>query len=240
MKPQPTTIGINHFYRRQTIDSKYSYFSGTDEELLKAIEQNFPLRRPGRREGSWIIPLSGKINKNAVFYTPVVRARRHMLLNAECLARSKRETGLVCATGVGKKERAKFAQAILYSRHLLKKLGEKTDTDCDFEVVSVHGSDVKDPPEHPYDIARAVLNQGADYDPKIICEAILYWARHVYVKPRFTRHIDKDIARLIANGHSDKAVMLRRKRVPDETKEDAVAYIDSVQHFMHLTGRYYD
>ena len=45
------TFGINQFFRRQTNDSKYSHFSGSDEELLSAIEQNFPLREKARYEG---------------------------------------------------------------------------------------------------------------------------------------------------------------------------------------------
>jgi len=231
------SFGINKFYRRQTVKSKYTHFEGPDEDLLKAVEQNFPLRKEGRREGAWVVSLAGTIGQNS-FFTPVVKVHRYMILNAECLSRSSGDQSLVCASGIGHKVISQYAQVILYSADLLKELDQRC-TKCDFEVVSIHGSDVPDQPDHPYDLARQVLQEGKQIDPRAICEAILYWGTHVYAKAEFTRHVDKDIADLISQGNADKAIVLRQKRCPDETPDAAADYVNLVGRFIHDTGKYY-
>ena len=232
------TFGINEFYRRQTVGSKYSHFSGTEEQLLQAIEQHFPLRKEGRRKGAHNVPLPGRLGKNIRFYTPILRAHPWMFLNAQCLSRSSNEIPLICATGVGNKKKAVYAQAIVYSKDLLAELGEKS-SGADFDLISIQASDVPSQPDHPYDIAREILDGGKSYNPKEIAEAIIYWGQHVFVKPKFTKHIDKKIARLISAGQMDTAAKMRQKQVPDESMDDSVQYIDSVQRFLNDTGQYY-
>jgi len=231
------SFGINQFYRRQTAASKFSYFSGTDEQLLGVVEQNFPLRKKGKREGTWVVPIPVKIS-NAYCYDAVIPIHKMSFLNAETISRSKNEPPLICVSTIGPKAAAAYAEVILYERDLLKKTAEAS-TDKDYEIVSLNASDVKEQPDHPYEIARQVLDEGAQYDAQKICEAIRYWGIHAFVKTNFTRHVDKQVADAIKNGDSDGAIQIRRKKVPLESLSEATEYVQAVQNFLSHTGSYY-
>ena len=50
-------IHINNFVRRQTPDSRFSHFGGTDAELLALIEAAFTNGAKGYREGVLVVPV---------------------------------------------------------------------------------------------------------------------------------------------------------------------------------------
>jgi hypothetical protein len=235
MTKQPT-FSINPFYRRQTTESKFSHFDGTDEQLLKEVEQNFPLRREGKRNGAYIVPISPVV-ENARCYTPVVPVHRHSFLNTEVVAKAH-GTPLICASLIGKKRAAEFAEVVIYERTQLVRIGEASGG-ADYEVVSLHASDVERQPSHPYEIARQVLNEGAKYDSHEICEAIIYWGTHAFVKPKFVQHAHVEVAKPLRKGDMTAAYQARRRLVPDELEEDSRGYIQALHSFMCETNTLY-
>jgi len=230
------TFSINPFYRRQTPDSKFSHFDGTDEQLLKEVEQNFPLRRKGKRLGSYLVSISSQIGK-AACHTPVLKVGKHCFLNAEVVAKDN-GTPLICASVIGRKHLASYAEVVLYEHNQLVKMGEAS-SDADYEVVSLHASDVEQPPSHPYEIAREVLSEGAQYDARDICEAIIYWGTHAYAKPQFVRHAHVEVADHLRQSDLEGAYVARRKLVPDETEQDSRDYVMSLHSFMASTETLY-
>ena len=62
------TIHMNSFARRQTPSSRFSHFTGTEDELLNRVHSGWAMRKQGYREGVALVtvPSDG-------FYTSVVR-----------------------------------------------------------------------------------------------------------------------------------------------------------------------
>lgn len=229
------SIGINKFYRRQTADSKYSFFDGADESLILAVQQNFPLRKSGDQEGSIIVPIPAKIGEGSFCYSAVVEVNHYSFMNARCIASSQNNGQyLIAPSVISNKQRAKYAEVILFSHESLKEIGENS-TDKDYEIVSLNASDIPNPPEHPYQIAHKVLNNNASYTPQEICEAIIYWGTHAFAKTKFSFHADKRIAKELNNGNLKKAIALR-SALAGETIEDAETYVNSLHNFMSVTG----
>jgi hypothetical protein len=232
---KPITFAINHLYRRQTADSKYSHFDGTDQELIDAVNQNFPLRAEGYRQGTYMVPIETIYAGKHRVFTPVVKVDRRNFLNTEAVAHSQKDIPLICASVIARKVPAMFAKVCVYSHDALVKIGDHSSK-ADYEIVSLMGSDVENQPEHPYELARRVLREGASYTAKEICEAILYWGSHAYAKTKFAMHPNKEIADLIRKGDSNTAIKVRRKQVPEETSDDAAAYVTALYHFMQITN----
>lgn len=231
------TFGINNFYRRQTPDSKYSYFSGSEEQLLQAVEQNFPLRRGGRKAGTFLVPIPVKMGDDYCF-TAIVLVSSHSFLNAECVAKSKNETPLICPSVIGRKQPASWAEVLVFPSKMLKEMGETT-TGKDYDIVSLHASDVKDQPDHPYELARRVLDSGEQIDAESFSRSIIYWATHAFVKTRFVRHANKKVADLLRIGEMEKAIAVRQKQVPEESPAEAKAYVAALHTFMIETDTLY-
>lgn len=233
-------IGINGFVRRQTEDSKFSYFDGSDEELIGYVSQNWPLRKKGDRDGVWIVPIDNS-GGCAQFYSAVVRIKPDMFFNASCVSRSPKEDPLMCVSAVKPKSPSRYAEIILYSRELLGP--QLSRIDSEFEIVSINVSDVPNPPEHPYEIARKTLglNGGPKvaYDPEEIAQSIVYWAQRVFCKPKFTRHIDYKIVEHLKAGNTDSAISHRRKAHPKESLQESKEYIKAVHQFLIETDNWY-
>ena len=236
-KMDAATIGINSFVRRQTKDSKFSYFTGSDAELILYAQQNWPLRRQGNRPDSWIVPIDMGHNLDESvpqFYSAIIRINPDMFLNAECIVRSKNEEPLMCVSTISSKARGRYVDVVIYAAVLL---GEERSSTSDLGIVSFHVSDVQHQPEHPYEIARKILDQWdgpkMQYEPEEIALSIMYWSQRAFVRPQFNRHIDPTIVNLIKKGKSDAAETVRRAKCPDESAEDARAYIISVRRFMN-------
>jgi hypothetical protein len=70
-------IKASEFVKRQTKNSRYSYFDGTWEELEKLTEDNFYYANKGYRDGVILVPINPenfytslcKIDDNSIFET---------------------------------------------------------------------------------------------------------------------------------------------------------------------------
>ena len=231
------SLGINHFVRRQTKDSKFSHFEGSDEELLGYVEQNWPLRKPGSHDGAWIVPIDLGRNKGnpPKFYSAIVKISPNMFFNAECASKgpTQTQTPLMCVSAVCKKPLGRYVEAIVYSKALL---GDQRSTNKEHEIVSIHVSDVKHQPEHPYEMARKVLGKDGrsktEYTAEEMAESILYWGQRVFCKKRFTRYIDRKVVEALRQGDSGRAVAHRQEQYPDESSEAATEYVKAVSRFL--------
>ena len=80
-------IMLNNFVQRQLgergLQSRFSYFSGSEEQLIKLVEENFNKKTVGYRDGVYLVPVpsegfySGisKIDDNAIIWSRL-EARR--------------------------------------------------------------------------------------------------------------------------------------------------------------------
>ena len=181
-----TSIALNNFVKRQTKESPYSYFDGSDEELINIVKQNFSKKIETGRQGIYEVPVP--TNK---FYSSIIIVDGGTSLQASFKARRKDENPYIQVfSPTGQKSPAKFVKIILYSHDSLSKDGENT-TDAQYEIVSINaGFDDKEPPT-PMAMARnqAKGMQGyedqsiggtvAQYNSEDFVKSILYWSNKV-------------------------------------------------------------
>lgn len=233
------TFGINNFFRRQTPESQFSHFTGTDEELIALVELNFPLRKKGNREGAWRIPIALK-GMNSEFMSSIKRIDRYSLLTPYTIESIDGKPIAVFST-IGPKQPAQYAEIILWSNKLLKSTGEAC-TEKDYEIVSVRASDVPEQPDHPYELAKNILNNpsfAGTVSVSDLCRSIVYWHEHAFVKKEFKNFIDQSVVKYLRMGDFKRAVEHRWNQVPQESKIDAQNYVSTVQEFLERTGKLY-
>ncbi|MFO0725870.1 MAG: DUF3228 family protein [Myxococcota bacterium] len=164
----------------------YSYFLGTQAELLDLIKEHWDQRLPG----------TGRSDLNEVISIPVPAARFMTTtvaiddktpLQAAFYRRRAHEDPYVRVTTDREPEPAKFANIILYSKDTLGKNGERS-TKADWEVVTIIASPVQNEPMDPVTMMRNMLGKAGGtivhYTPEQFAEAIDFWSRHVKVMPK--------------------------------------------------------
>lgn len=127
-------IAINSFVKRQTSESPYSHYAGTEEQLLRAIEINFDRAKPGYRDGVILVsvPPYG-------FYTGLVTLESGDELTGSYSSRVPGEEPRkhLFVKRVTGKMPAKAVDIVLYRHDVLAENNE-ADTDADWEVVSIN------------------------------------------------------------------------------------------------------
>lgn len=171
-------FAINEFVRRQTAGSRFSHFEGTEEELLALIEANFPLAKPGYRDGVELVPVPAE-----GFYSGVVEVQSP---DAELEIRfSARQEGedpyLHVVSTTGMKDAAKFVELVMYRHDVL---GDDASTEADWELISINArSSAEEEPLTPVAMARNLLElpggTKAEYTPEQFAKAIIYWSTRV-------------------------------------------------------------
>lgn len=175
-----TSFGINEFARRQTKDSPFSYFDGSEEELLTVIRENFCARERGYREGVVIVPVCQPQTSRTLFYSGVCEVTEDTELRAEFSARRPGEAPFLKVRAVGGEKIAAYVtELVLYSREVLG--GDATEG-ADWELISINARPGADPePMSPMAMARNFLgHEGgtrATYTAEEFARAIVYWSR---------------------------------------------------------------
>lgn len=170
-----TTIGINALALRQTQDSKYSHYMGTQEELVSLVEGNFNQAKPGYRDGVVLVPVPAE-----GFFSGVVEVVPDTPLKAEFSARRKGEEPYIQVVAVGgEKLPAKAVEVICYRHDVL---GSDASTGAEWEVVSINARPTDEPePPTPVAMARNLLElpggTKATYTAEEFARAIIYWSR---------------------------------------------------------------
>lgn len=120
------TVAISNFVRRQTAKSRFSYFAGSDEDLVQRVQANFAKAAQGYRAGVLLVPVEPE-----GFFSGTVRLQPGDKLAGTYEARQPGEQPRK-AVGVvgGEKLPAKQVKIVLYSRETLAEGNENTPGSC--------------------------------------------------------------------------------------------------------------
>ena len=145
---EETIVGINSFVQRQTRDSRFSYFDGTDDELLVRIQQAWESAKPGYREGVILIPV-----EPTGFFSSVVKLQEGDTLSGSFEARREGEKPRKTLVANGRpKLPARHVDVVLYNTLVL---AEEEDNELpeginSWEVISINASpELHEPPINP-------------------------------------------------------------------------------------------
>ena len=192
------TIGISNFVKRQTMESEFTHFFGTWEELVTLVAEQFNRGRyfSAYRDGVKIVPMR---TENCSLFGTYTGYPMHegMKLEAEYrkVVGREHEPPKLIVTPEESKIPCKYVDIILYRADVLEE--DKDDvTGADWDIVSINGMVKKDPP--PIDPMTLVRNyphlkggtkmKGTTPEQmlEMLCESILYknGLKHVIVKNR--------------------------------------------------------
>ena len=135
-------IIINSFVRRQTADSRFSHFEGTDEELLSRANECFTMMRPGYRSGVVLVPVDP-----TGFFSGVVTLSEGDELVGKYESRKEGEVPRKFVTTSATKQPAELVEIVLYSSEVLAEDGdnELPIHPDNWEIISINASPTADP-----------------------------------------------------------------------------------------------
>lgn len=131
-------IIVNSFAQRHTADSRFSHFTGTDEDLLTMVRGNFDMCRPGYREGVVLVPVDA-----SRFFSGVVQLKDGDPLAGAFEPRRNGEDPRKVVSAVGaSKMPAKNVEIVLYSSAVLAEGGdnELPAGPSSWEIISINAS----------------------------------------------------------------------------------------------------
>lgn len=143
------TVAMNAFVRRQTPDSEFSHYEGSEADLVELVEANLDKGVRGYRDGVLLVPVPAE-----GFYSAVRTLREGDLLRGEYKARREGETprkhigydtppvGYDAASMRARrncKTPAQSVEIVLYAHAVLAE-DDDASTDADYEIVSINAS----------------------------------------------------------------------------------------------------
>lgn len=144
-----TTITVNTFALRHKLESKYSHYTGSEDDLLQLVADNWEKARPSFREGVLSVPVDPQ-----GFFTSIVELTPGATLSGAYKPRRegekpRKEIGVVS----GSKLPAARVDIILYNSKVLAEDGDNElpigEDDC-WEVISINASpDLFETPINP-------------------------------------------------------------------------------------------
>jgi hypothetical protein len=194
---KPGTIGWSNFaLARHKPGTGYSYFDGRGDELIEFIKSYWKRRKPGigRKDTKKVcvvpIPLPAKFVGTTATINP-----KHTY-KASYYKRQEQEDPFIKITADSdesgimlkpvKPDPVKYASVVLYSAAALLENDGERSTDCDWEIVAIIASDVKNEPMHPLAMARNMLKKPGGtyvkYTAKQFAEAVYYWSTKAKVE----------------------------------------------------------
>lgn len=176
-------IQYNEFVRRQTPESGFSHFEGTEQELLDLTLAHFGEAKQGYKQGVLLVPVPADR-----FRTGVVLVSPETILTASFAPRREGEASFLSVQAAGEKTQARHAHVILYSREVLAENNEGT-ADADWEVISINAweSDNIEPMD-PMTMCRNFLELPGGpkgvWTAQDFAESILYWSTRARARSR--------------------------------------------------------
>ena len=174
-------IGMSDFARaRHKPGSGYSYYKGSEEDLISLIEWRWDRRFKGNGDTHLdkvcIVPLPPDN-----FVGNTIHIDKVEELTCEIKRRREGEDPFVSVSGKGEITKPKYVRAVLYSRD---ELGEQEASgEYDWEIVAILASDVPDEPMHPLTMARNQLDKTGgtyrEYTSHEWARAVWYWSQHI-------------------------------------------------------------
>ena len=169
-------IGISNLVRRQTKDSRFSFFDGSWDGLAALVERHFDRAQPGYKDGVLLVPVPAE-----QFFSGVVRITSETMLKATFTARREGEEPYVQLVAVGgEKLPAKAVDIVIYRHDVL---GDDASTDAQWEIVSINARPTEEPePLTPTAMMRNMLElpggTRAVYTAQEFALATRYWSQH--------------------------------------------------------------
>jgi len=235
-KPKTLTIGMHSVAIRQRKESRFSHFDGSDEELIRLVEQNLPLKEPapGGQDGVFVLPLPPTVEGKARFFTSLVRPTKGMLVKAEYITMNG--LGFYRPAAYGEKKAAKYVEVILYNSELLNKLGYSPKHD--YEIVSINAGEQKDLPLHPYRMACKMREGTSTFTAEDFIKAITYWTEHIPVSPdiNLMECLDSECVEKLKKHDLDGACNLYRQKYPEVPRDEANSRVMMMQNYLAQKG----
>jgi len=168
------SIGVNDFVKRQTQNSRYSYFDDTWEELVRLVKLNWCFKKEGYRDGVILVPLPP-----TKFYTSMCEITKDSVFETKFVSRREDEEPIKrTSLKNGEKTRANFADIVLYRYDVLRENSEQTG-DCEWEIISINASPIENIPMQAMTMARNMLNEEggtkAEYTGQQFAESLWFW-----------------------------------------------------------------
>lgn len=188
-----TTIACNNFLKRQTIDSPFSCFLGTWDELEQLALAHFETRRPVIQDGK---PRADQVLVSVPpdgFFAGTVEVTSNTPLIATFVQRRLDERPYIQIEAKGEKAAARTVELVLY-RHDVLAAENSASTDADWEIISINAdaSGLGKQPLHPVAMARNFLHlpggTPAVYSAEEFAIAIDYWNRYANVREETPKH----------------------------------------------------
>jgi hypothetical protein len=172
------TVALNDFVRRQTPESPYSHFVGSENYLVALVTAYLNKGWQGYKPGVLLVPVPPE-----KFRANVVSVTSQTELRATFEARREPEARFLSVRAKGEKVQAKHVFVVLYSKEVL---GDEATSDADWEIVSINAreSEIEEPMD-PMTMARnfLVLEGGTkgDFTAQQFAESIVFWSTHALV-----------------------------------------------------------
>ncbi len=181
-------IHINSFVRRQTAESPFSYWTCSDEELLRRIRKGWENRKPGYRDGVVLVPIDPE-----GCFSGIVQLKAGDKLVGEFSARKEGEEPRKHTYAVdAQKMPAKSCYVVLY-RHDVLAEGKENETEKEWEMVSFNASPTEgEPPINPgtlmanhFQLSGGTATRMTDSEfVAALKESVLYWKDKAMVAPK--------------------------------------------------------
>lgn len=192
-------IAVSEFVKRQTIESKFTHFNGTWDELRDIVEAEFENRRQAYRDGVVLVELScpERFETSVVSIEEGIESGRIKRFETVYEPRREGEAPYSQTVAIGSKMTAKRIDVVLY-RHDVLEEGNEASSDAEWEIISLNGSPI--PAEVPMNNttrARNILVAEGGTDVKLeekskeeLIEFIkdmalssVFWSTHTMVMP---------------------------------------------------------
>lgn len=172
------TVALNDFARRQTPESPYSHFVGSEVQLVELVATCFDKGKQGYKPGVLLVPVPPEN-----FRANVVSVTSKTELRATFEARREPEARFLSVRAKGEKVQARHVFIVLYSKEVL---GDEATSNADWEIVSINARDcAEEEPMDPMTMARnfLVLEGGTkgDFTAQQFAESIVFWSTHALV-----------------------------------------------------------
>jgi hypothetical protein len=148
--PSTSDIALT-FAARQTLESQFSHWTCSTEELIALVVRNFQKQSQGYREGVILVPVEPE-----GFFTGLVTLEPGTLLIGHYKARKEGEKPRKSTFAVGaNKVPAKSVEIVLYHHDVLAEDGDG-ESGCEWEIISVNASPTED--ETPIPMGALIAN----------------------------------------------------------------------------------
>ncbi|CAB4196785.1 Protein of unknown function DUF3228 [uncultured Caudovirales phage] len=189
-------IACGEFVKRQTLESGFSHYDGTWEQLENLVSTYMSMSgctRQGYKDGVILVDIDACDN----FYSSIVKVNENTKLSASYGWRRPDEDGYIRIGTKANKQRAKYVTCVLYHKDVLDENNER-ETDAEWEIVAIKARVSKEEePMDPYTMARNFLHlkggTKGDFSAQQFAESIVYWNNHCTTvsKPKWYRVIVK-------------------------------------------------